>query len=77
MVSETSTTTRTPIKKKSSSPGLGSPAVRCPKEEKMVIWETMLPKYQVRWVTPKATNIIPIKEMISFTRSEQRGNGIS
>lgn len=44
------------------------------KQEKVTL-ETKLSKYQVPRVAPSATNIILIKEMISFTRSGQRGAG--
>ena len=74
MVTEASTMTGTPIKRKPASALLLCNALR---EDKKVIWKTILPKYQVRWVIPRATNIIPIKEMVSFTRSEQRGTGLS
>lgn len=73
MVTEASTMTGTPIKRKPASALLPCNA---PREDKKVIWKTTLPKYQVRWVIPRATNIIPIKEMVSFTRSEQRGTGL-
>lgn len=56
-------------------PGPGSPTVVPQGKQEKVTLETKLSKYQVPRVVPSATNTILIKEMISFTRSGQKGAG--